>query len=342
MQENKRNLKQKVTFMLVILAVALGLYVIWHTQTAPRTDDAYVSADTIGVSPEVSGRIINLAVKDNQQVKKGDLLFQIDPRPFQNALDMAKANLNALNHEIELTQRTINAQKLSADAAKANTENARAALDQANDTLNRMEPLQNQHYVSAEQVDQARTAKRTAKASLNTAMLEAERARAGISGVDALVAKRDVLNAAIVLAKLNLEYTTVRAPFDGVVINLKTSIGQFAASGHPVFTLANTTKWYVIANFRETELEKIKPGIVTQIYVLSDPSKRFSGTVKSVGYGVFPDDGGNDVEGLPHVTRTLNWVRVAQRFPVRIVIDKPDGALLRIGESAVVILAPVR
>lgn len=329
-----------IALLLIAIALGLGIFVIWRTETAPRTDDAYVYADTINVAPEVSGRIIDLAVKDNQHVKKGDVLFRIDARPFQASLDRAEANLIALNHEIELTQRSVNAQKLGADAARANVERARAAMDQATDTLNRLEPLQGKQYVSAEQIDQARTAKRSAQAALNTAELEAQRASAGVSGVDALVAKRDVLKAEIALTRLNLEYATVRAPFNGVVINLKTSVGQFAAAGHPVFTLANTTRWYVVANFRETELGQIKPGVTTQVYVLSDPSKRFSGKVESIGYGVFPDDGGSDVGGMPRVPRSINWVRVAQRFPIKIVVDQPDASLFRIGESAVAILKP--
>ena len=325
---------------LTVAAISLGIYAIWHTETAPRTDDAYVYADTINVAPEVSGRIVDLPVRDNQHVKKGDLLFRLDTKPFQATLDKANAGLNALNHEIELTQRSVNAQKLGADAASANVERARAALDQSADTLDRMAPLLGKQYVSAEQLDQAKTARRSAQAALNTAQLEAQRASAGVSGVDALVAKRDVLKAEIELARLNLEYATVRAPFDGVVIDLKTSTGQFAAAGHPVFTLANTSRWYVVANFRETELSSIRQGEKVDAYILADSSHHFSGKVESIGYGVFPDDGGSDAGGLPHVPRAINWVRVAQRFPVRIAIDQPDASLFRIGASAVAILKP--
>lgn len=329
-----------LAILLTLAAIALTIVVVWRLDTAPRTDDAYAYADTINVAPEVSGRIVELAVKDNQAVKRGDVLFRLDPRPFEAQLEKARATLTALDREIELTQRSVNAQKLGAASASASVERARAAAEQAKDTLARMEPLLGSEYVAAEQVDQARTARRSAQAQLNAAVLDAQRATAGISGVDALVAKRDVVRAEIALAELNLEYATVRAPFDGIVVNLKTSAGQFAGAGHPVFTLTNTTRWYVVANFRESDLANIRPGEKTQVYVLGQADKRFRGVVESVGYGVFPDDGGADAGGLPHVPRSINWVRVAQRFPVRILVEKPDPVVFRIGASAVAILTP--
>jgi multidrug efflux system membrane fusion protein len=336
--ETRAKFGRTIALLLVLAAIALAIYVTWRLDTAPRTDDAYAYADTINVAPEVNGRIVDLAVKDNQAVKKGDVLFQIDPRPFQATLAKAEASLVALENQIELTQRSVDAQKFGAAAATADIERARANAEQTSDTLGRLEPLLGRHFVSVEEVDRARAAKRAAQAQLSTAQLDAQRAHAGISGVDALVAKREVIKAEIALAQLNLEYATVRAPFDGIVINLKTSAGQYAAAGHPIFTLANTSRWYVVANFRETELQNIKAGQTAQVYVLSDSSKQFRGVVESVGYGVFPDDGGGELAGLPHVPRSINWVRVNQRFPVRIAVEQPDPSVFRIGASAVAVM----
>lgn len=333
--DTDRRTGHTITLLLVLAAIGAAIYVVWRLDTAPRTDDAYAYADAIGVAPEISGRIVDLAVKDNQAVKHGDVLFRIDPRPFRESLAKAQASLTSLDNEIALTQRTVDAQKLAAEAAAANVERARASEEQAADTLGRMEPLLENGYVSADQLDQARTAKRSAQAQLNTAILDARRATAAVGGVDALVARREVLKAEIAMAKLNLEYATVHSPFDGRVIGLKTSVGEFASAGHPLFTLANTSRWYVVANFRETELAHIKPGSSAWVYLLSDPSKRFSGAVESIGFGVFPDDGGGETSGLPHVPRSINWVRVAQRFPVRILVENPDPNLFRIGASAV-------
>lgn len=326
-----------IVLALMLAAIGLAIYVVHSIDHSPRTDDAYVYADTINVAPEVNGRIVEMPVTDNQRVKKGQLLFRIDPQPFEETLVKAEASLKALDSEIKLTQRSVEAQKFAAAAARANVEHAQAASEQAGDSLARLEPLLSKGFVSAERIDQARTAKRGAQSQLSAALLDARRAEAAVSGVDALVAKREVAKAEIALARLNLSYTEVRAPGDGIVLNLKTAAGQFVGAGHPVFTLASSDHWYVVANFRETDLASIKSGRHAQVTLLGDAHKHYSGTVESIGYGVFPDDGGTEVAGLPRVPRSINWVRVAQRFPVRILVDNPDAAF-RIGASAVAVL----
>ncbi|WP_109482065.1 multidrug transporter subunit MdtN [Paraburkholderia sp. C35] len=328
---------------LVAATVLLLVFVIHSIDREPRTDDAYVYADTIDVVPEVNGRIVELAVRDNQAVRQGELLFQIDPRPYQDALARAHASLAALNQQIALTQRTVNAQQYNAQSARAAVERARAAANQAADTLHRTAPLLSQGYVSAQDVDLARTAQRATQAELAAAELQAQQAAAAVSGVDALVAQRAVVEAEIAIAELNLEFATVRAPFNGRVVSLKTSTGQFASALKPVFTLIDTRHWYVVANFRETELKNIRVGTPASVYLLSDTGQRFRGEVESISYGVLPNEGGLALPGgLPHIERTLNWVHVAQRFPVRIRVENPNAALFRVGTSAVAVLYPGR
>lgn len=326
--------------LLALLALVVLIFVIWRVDSKPATDDAYVSADTIDVVPEVSGRIVELAVVDNQQVKQGDLLFRIDPRPYEASLAKAEASLAALDKQIMLTQRSVDAQKFAASSVEATVSKARAAAKQASDTLKRTEPLLAQGFVSAEDVDRARTAQRASEADLNAVLLQAQQAASAVSGVDALVAQRVAVQADIALTKLHLEMATVRAPFDGRVVSLKTSIGQFASAMKPIFTLIDTRHWYVIANFRETELKNIHAGTPATLRLMSDSGKTFSGKVDSIGFGVLPDDGGIVLGGLPRVSRSINWVRVAQRFPVKIMVDKPDADLFRIGASAVASLEP--
>ncbi|MGF6959668.1 multidrug resistance efflux pump [Paraburkholderia youngii] len=224
----------------MLIAIGLLVVVLWRLDHAPSADDAYVYADTISVVPEVSGRIIDLPVRDNQAVKQGDLLLRIDPRPYQAALDQVRARLDTLNNQIVLTQRTVHAQQYNADSVQAAVERARAVANQAEDTLRRTEPLLAQGYVSAEEIDRARTAQRSAQAELNAAMREAQQASAAVSGVDALVAQRAEVRAQIALAELNLEFTEVHAPFDGRVVSLRTTVGQFASALKPVFTLIDT------------------------------------------------------------------------------------------------------
>nr|WP_274520163.1 multidrug transporter subunit MdtN [Cupriavidus sp. IDO] len=336
--------KKKKTWpaiVLVAVTLALLILVIWLLDRSPRTDDAYVYADAIDVVPEVNGRIVQLAVRDNQAVKQGDLLFQIDPRPYQDALTRAKASLVALDQQIMLHQRTVNAQQYNAQSVRAAVERARAAATQATDTLRRTEPLLPQGYVSAEDVDRARTAQRASQAELNATQLQAQQAAAAVTGVEALVAQRAVVLAEISLAELHLEFATVRAPFDGRVASLKTSTGQFASALKPVFTLIDTRNWYVVANFRETELKGIRAGTPATVYLMSDTGQRFRGTVDSISYGVAPEEGGLALPGgLPRIQRTLNWVHVSQRFPVKIRIENPNPELFRVGTSAVAILHP--
>ena len=221
---------------------------------------------------------------------------------------------------------------------KAAVDSAPARSPAGRDTLRRTEPLLTQGYVSAEEVDRARTAQRSAQAELDAAQLQAQQAAAAVSGVDALVAQRAEVEAQIAIAQLNLEFTEVRAPFDGRVVSLHTTVGQFASALKPVFTLIDTRHWYVVANFRETDLKGIHAGTPATVYLMSDTGKRFHGTVDSIGYGVLPDDGGLVLEGLPRVQRSINWVHVSQRFPVKIAVSNPDPDLFRIGTSAVATL----
>lgn len=332
--------KKIPALVLVLLTLVVLVFVIWRVDSSPSTSDAYAAADTIDVGPEVSGRIVELAVKDNQPVKQGDLLFRIDPRQYQANLAKAEAALAALDKQIMLTQRSVDAQKYGADSVQAAVAKARAAAKQAGDTLRRTEPLLSEGFVSVEDVDRARTAQRAAAADLNAILLQAQQAASAVSGVDALVAQREVVQADIALTKLYLDMTIVRAPFDGRIVSLKTSVGQFASAMKPVFTLIDTRQWYVIANFRETDLKNIRPGVPATLHLMSDSGRTFQGKVDSIGYGVLPDDGGIVLGGLPHVSRSINWVRVAQRFPVKIRVDKPDAEMFRIGASAVATLEP--
>src|SRR5258705_1493858 len=246
---------------ILVIAIGLAVYVVYDLDQSPRTDDAFVRADTIGVAPQVSGRIASLHVRDNQAVKQGDVLFDIDAEPYRPALERARTALDGLEKQTGLPQRDVNAQKSAATAARAGIDRAQAQANQAADSLARIEPLLAKEYVPAEQVDQARTAKRSAQAALEVARRDADRARAAVSGVDALVAKLGELRAAVATAEYDLRQTVVRAPFDGRVVDLDIAQGEYAATGRRLFTLIDARTWYVIANFRETALKGIRPGM---------------------------------------------------------------------------------
>jgi membrane fusion protein, multidrug efflux system len=152
------------------------------------------------------------------------------------------------------------------------------------------------------------------------------------------MAQRPGAVATVDLAALELSYCKVVAPFPGRVINLNISPGAYASAGIPVFSLLDTRQWYVTANFREGELRHIEPGHRADIYLSSAPHRRFRGRVQGIGWAVEPTDEIDIPHGLPLVKRELNWVHIAQRFPVRIEIEDPDPELFRMGASAVAII----
>jgi multidrug efflux system membrane fusion protein len=285
--ERRNFVRKMVSVIVVISAVVITLYVWGIIERHPRTDDAAARANVVGIAPRVSGQTIKLNVQDNQAVKKGDVLFEIDPEDYRLILEKAKAELATVDRQ----------------------------LAQARDTLRRMEPLLPHGFETAENVDKARTA------------------------VTTLEAQRESAIAAVNLDELHLSYCKVIAPFDGRVINLNISAGAHVSDGVPVFSLLDTTKWYVIANFREAEIRHMAPGSEAIVYLSSAPNQRFRGKVQGVGWAVKPE-GEVDLppSGVPYVKRELNWVRVAQRFPVRIEVENPDPDLFRMGASAVAII----
>jgi multidrug efflux system membrane fusion protein len=303
----------------------------------PRTDDAYLQADLVHMAPDVSGRIVSLNVRDNQLVHAGEVLFTIDPEPYRLQVEQARAQLRGMQAQLGVTGDEVASQTSKADAAFSGVSSAQAQLTLASSSLARLQPLLARGFVTAQQVDEARTAKRTAEVSLQQARQQAQEARSGISSIkpaeQALAADRVTL----ALAERNLRLTQVPAPCDGRVSGLDIAAGEFAAAGHPLFTLIDTEHWYAVGNFRETDLSRLHPGQRATVYVLGAPGTPLHGIVDSIGWGVSPDES-FDLGGLPHVPRSLSWVRIAQRFPVRILIDEPPAATMRVGLSAVVII----
>jgi membrane fusion protein, multidrug efflux system len=392
-----RLLGRIISISIIAAAVISGMLLIWKTNRYPRTDDAEVFANFIGIAPQVDGPITRLAVQDNAFVKQGALLFQIDPRPYEYALQKAQSDLNTLEGQIVDQRRTIASQVSGVGAARANTDsaaanvsraaaavdeakanvaNVKAALDSASAELlyttnnyHRIEPLLAKQFVTIDQVDRARTevtAKEQAvyqqraqlllaEAQVQSAQAQYQQAKAvveqshaqlgqsehGVLTIEPLTAQREGRASAIRTAQYNLGNCKVLAPFDARVTNLNISQGAYAHTGQQVFTLIDTRTWWAIANFRETQLHRIHPGMHADVYVLSRPAVKYDGVIDSVGFGVQPDStlvGTFASTGLPDVQRSLNWVHLATRFPVRVRINAPESEPFRLSESAVVIL----
>jgi membrane fusion protein, multidrug efflux system len=314
---------------IVISAIVVGLSVLRLYYLYPRTDDAYVRANVVGLAPHVSGPIVDLPIRDNQHVAKGALLFVVDPRPYQSALERAEASLTLTNLQINALQDAIH----SAQARRQQLE-ADAAYDKQ--YLDRIVPLLSRHFVTANDVFNARSRLAAAQAAVDSAHNEVRRSQNELGQYGDINARRKAAEAALYYAQLNVQYCYVRAPFDAYVTNLNIAVGQYANEGRQVVSLVDNRVWYVIANFRENFLDHIRPGMRVEIYLLSYPNRRFVGRVQEAGWALYQDNGAT-VAGLPRVEQTLNWVRLSQRFPVRIVLENRDPQRpFRMGQTAVV------
>ena len=362
----QRLLSRRLSIGVAMAAAVLGAVALYRTNHYPRTDDAAVFANFIGIAPQVDGPVIRLNVRDNQFVKKGELLYEVDDRPYQYALETAISNQEALEGQIVDEQRRIaalvsavsvsQAKIHSAEADVANSEQGvnrvRAEWTYASNNLHRLEPLLTKQFVTVDQVDRAKTSEvaqaealrqaesrlQLSRAELNSVLAQHEQAQHAVTTLEPLINQRGAKSAAVKQARYNLGNCLVYAPFDARVTNLTISEGAYAHVGQQLFTLIDARTWWAIGNFREGQLKRITPGMHAEVYVLSRPDLHFSGVVDSVGFGVTPDPDvvGTLQPGLPDVPRTLNWVHLASRYPVRVRVSNPPSDLFRIGESAIV------
>jgi len=389
----ERQLSHWVSIGIVAAAALMGLVVLYHVNHYPRTDDAEIFANFIGIAPQVEGPITHLHVRDNQFVQKGQLLYEIDERPYQYKLETAISEQAALEGQIvDETRRiaalvsAVSVSHANIHSSEANVARSTAAVEQAradvanaeqgvhrakaewtyaSNNLHRLEPLLTKQFVTVDQVDRARTLEIAqsqalkqaesqlllSEAALRSALAQSEGSRAdldqskaqhqqaqhAVTTLEPLVNQRGAKEAAVKDAHYNLNNCRVYAPFDALVTNLNISEGAYAHVGQ-VFTLIDARTWWAVGNFREGQLLHISPGMRADVYILSKPNVRFSGVVDSVGFGVTPDPDvfGKLQPGLPDVQRTLNWVHLASRFPVRVRVQNPPPELFRIGASAVV------
>ena len=316
----------------ILAAVVLGAWVVFTIDRRPRTHDARIFAYSAAMASEINGRIVKVLISNDQPVQAGAPLIVIDPEPYEMQLREARAQVAALKAQIDLTGRQVTSQGSGVQAAENNVARAREQLRLTEETRKRLEPLLGPGYVTQQQLDEARTNEATALASLQALTHSATQARQAVGDTYSLQAQLEGAEAAEALAARNLSLTTLRAPFAGIVVGLQIAAGTFALSGRPLFSLIKSDAWYVIADFRETELPHIAVGDPATVWTMAESNRAFTGRVESLGAGVQASD--QDGPDLPKVGRDLNWVVVAQRFPVWVRLDHPPPEAMHVGMTA--------
>lgn len=328
--KKKRSGRSIALMLAVPVVLAAGGGYFWLTGGRfVDTDNAYVQQPKVSVSSDVAGRIVSVAVRDNQMVKAGDALFAIDAEPYHIALSQAEAALATARVNVEQL-------RVAYFTAIAKLASAEATLEIRQKEWDRASNLQKQGISAESTLDDARLALQQAQATVSLEQQDVANATAALGGdpkiatdnhpaVRAAMAARDN-------AQRNLDKTTIVAPADGIVSQVASlNVGQFIDTGSTIATLVETGDTWVEANFKETQLTTLASGMPVEISVDAFPGKKLKGHVDSIGAAT-----GAEFALIPAQNATGNWVKVTQRVPVRIVVDSNDGQVLVNGMSATV------
>ena len=335
---SKSKIAIAIGIIIILAAVISGWYILRENSLNPMSEDAVIGSNVVRVSSEIPGRIESIHVEENSRVKKGDLLFTIDPYIYRQQVEQARADLKIAEAAMDTQHRNVIAEKSNSGITNDQITAARTNLQLATQTLARLKPLEAKGYVTKQQVDDATTAKRNAEVMLQQALKQSVAAEALVSNTDSTQAMVSASRATLAIAERMLAHTEIRAPHDGLVVGLRISSGEFVIPDQVIFTLIDTQQWHAAAYYRETDLEHVKIGNCATVYVLADRNRTMKGRVQGIGWGVMSDEQVNIPRSLPYVPKSLNWVRVEQRFPVRIVLDNPPPDLMRVGATAVTIV----
>jgi len=355
-------LKYLLTGLIALIAAAVFFLKYWDYVTNPWTRDGQVRAQVIQITPRVSGPLVKLPVVDNQLVKAGDLLFEIDRRTFEAALEQARAELDNTRDQIEALAKQVDAAQADVEAADATIQQSQAAIKgytgrvvESNKEYKRQKTLDKQGATSKRAVETARAnwvayinQKANAEAQLLQMQASLSEAKANLAKAKADLGAPGEKNAQVRqgkaevrTAELNLEFTQKKAPVDGYVTNLNLRLGSQAVENQPIMALVDIDSYWVTGFFRENYIEGIRKGDRAIITLMSYPDKPLEGYVDSLGWGIAQDDGSTGFDLLPNISPTFEWIRLAQRVPVRVHIDLdklPKGVELRVGTTASVLV----
>jgi multidrug resistance efflux pump len=354
------KMKYLLTGIVVLIAAAVFALKYWAYITNPWTRDGQVRAQVIQITPRVSGPLVKLPVADNQFVKAGDLLFEIDSRTFKADLDLARAELDNTRDQIEALAKQVDAAQADVEAADATIKQAQAAIKgyagRVEETLKeykRQQSLDKQGATSKRMVEEAKAnwvaavnQKANAEAQLLQMQASLGEAKANLAKAKADLGAPGEQNAQLRLAKakvqsaeLNLEFTQQKAPVAGYVTNLNLRLGSQAVANQPIMALVDVNSYWVTGFFRENYIEDIRKDNRAIVTLMTYPDKPFEGRVDSLGWGIAQQDGSTGYDLLPNISPTFEWIRLAQRVPVRIHMEKiPEGVQLRVGTTASVLV----
>ncbi|ELQ6063176.1 HlyD family secretion protein [Cronobacter sakazakii] len=327
--ENRKRPGKKPLIILgiVVVIMVIGAIIWWFmTRNLETTDDAFIEGDAVTVAPKVAGYVTELRVKDNQRVKKGDLLVVIDPRDATAQRDQAQAQLSLAESQLHQAQAQLALAKVQypaqRDQAKAQVLRAQAELAKARAEYQRQRGV-DPRATSKQNIDAANAQLRSAEAGLANAQAQLEVAeqvqlqiRQQETNVEARQSQVEQARAQLKTAELNLSYTEVRAPFDGYVTKRNVQNGTLVQAGSALFSIVSPDIW-VVANFKESQLERMRPGNKVEISVDAFPDLELEGHVESIQQG-----SGSRFSAFPAENATGNFVKIVQRVPVKIVIDK--------------------
>ena len=321
----KFTLKPLIAVFLCLVLGTIGVFYYRYQAYHPSTNDAYIQAHIIHIAPQIDGRVKRVLIKNHQTIKAGQLLLEIDPRPFSIALNKAKANLANTQQDIESKNSDIK-------TAEANVAQAQAVLMNTQKNTQRILSLVKQKLAAPAQGDQATSDLSVSQAALAQAKSELASAKQQLGDPGAQNAAIQAVRADVETAKLNLQYTKITAPCDGYIANFSTRPGDQLTAYNSIFAVVDAHHWWVDANFKETQLAHIQVGQTATITTDLYPDHPYRGTVDSISIG-----SGNSFSLVPPENASGNWVKVTQRFPVKVIIDSTSISFpLRLGASATV------
>ncbi len=356
----KKYGKLLLTGIVVLIAAGAMLFKYWDYVANPWTRNGQVRASVIQITSRVSGPVITLPIRSNQFVKAGDLLYEIDPRTFQASLDQARAQLDQTGGNVQALESQV-------EAAKAGVNSSRAAIEQAKSTIAQLEATIVKNKADYDRKQELLPKQATSQRSLqwskanyevslqqkNAAMAALNQARAALAKSQATLAQTQAqlgamgaanpqfrgAVAAVQQAELNLEFTQVHSPVDGYITNLNLRLGGQAVANQPVLALVDVNSYWIDGYFKENTIADIHSGDRAVVTLMTYPDSPIEARVDSIGWGISQQDGSTGFELLPNISPTFEWIRLAQRVPVRVhLTDVPESIQLRVGTTCSVLV----